>query len=189
MTKLYNKYKEENGEDIDIEGTIEYLEDLDIDPEQYEALLLSWYLNSESTGQFQKKQFLDKWSENKIYDLAAMRKKINQLSDDTMNDGELFDKIYNWTFGFLAEPNQKKLTKEDAVQNWKLLFDKKYSDSGDWLEYIDKNWSDGISRDNWYMTNEFMKEYKKEDYKLSEHDESGAWPSIIDGFVEYLNEK
>ncbi|CAK9438975.1 uncharacterized protein LODBEIA_P31990 [Lodderomyces beijingensis] len=133
LVAIYDKYKDvDNNEIIDIEGTIRYLEDLKIDPDNARALSLAFLLNSKKTGVFQRDCFLQVWSKYKIETLSAMSSFITKFHNDICyNRGEYYDlagnslrfkKLYDFTFGFLVESEgQKVLDLEIATGYWQLL--------------------------------------------------------------------
>ena len=50
-----------NTDVIGLEGTIEYLETLGLDPEEPAVLVLSWFLQAPSVGAFTRQGFLEGW--------------------------------------------------------------------------------------------------------------------------------
>jgi hypothetical protein len=52
-----------------------------------------------------------------------------------------------------------------------------------WLAFVEKNANEGISRDVWNQISVFNRDIADD---LSKFDEDGAWPVLIDEFVEAL---
>lgn len=77
---------------------------------------------------------------------------------------------------------------ETAIDYWTLLLFPVYGEIiNDWIEFLNREWKQSISKDSWTMFLVFLDEYK-EDKQFSTYDETAAWPSLIDSFVEYFKE-
>lgn len=132
LTALFDRYKSKsNPDEIDIDGTIAYLLDLSIEPEDHLGLILAFLLNSPSIGIFNRRDFLSKWGDLGIGSLEQMRSFLVQMNESMMGStghgktsGPLLDfqHLYNYTFNFLKDsPIQKCLDPALAVEYWKLL--------------------------------------------------------------------
>jgi len=106
----------------------------------------------------------------------------NKLSNPTD-----FKEIYKYTFRFAKDPGARNLKFEMAIPLWEIILKDKFPYLKDWLEFLDKhpNKSD-ITKDSWEMLLEFNLQTKGD---LSNFVDDGAWPSIIDEFVEHLKAK
>ncbi|EGV61896.1 Scaffold-type E3 ligase [Yamadazyma tenuis] len=193
LYKLFEKYQE-TPDKIGIDGTLCYLEDLGIEPEDVRSLVLSHFLESESMGAFSKENFLQKWTEKNISTISQMKTYLNELTKNMATPSE-FDELYGFTFNFLLEtPTQRSLSPDLLIDYWKLLFDLVPLDE-DVLHRIDQ-WYDFIlkqekpsNKDAYLMFWEFVKEVVKPDPgSLSGYDEMASWPVVIDEFIEYLQE-
>ena len=99
---IFDKYKEkEDGNKIDVEGTIAYLEDLGISPEDMESLSLSFFLKSPSMGCFDRDNFLKRWQEVGAFTLEAMKEYIKRYNEKVKNSESLYYEMYNFAFDFL----------------------------------------------------------------------------------------
>ncbi len=77
---------------------------------------------------------------------------------------------------------------ETATEYWRLLLGPMYGDKIEkWIAFLNQEWKQAVSKDTWNMFFIFLQDYEK-DPELSEYDETAAWPSIIDDFVEYIKE-
>ena len=71
---------------------------------------------------------------------------------------------------------------------WRLLF----SPSAEWplidlfLEYVGSNYKNAVSKDTLTQLLNFMKTINAD---LGNYDEEGAWPCLIDDFVEWARER
>lgn len=190
---------------IDINGTMNYLAALNIEPEHPKALFLAYLLKSPSVGVFEKQSFLDQWTMVKCKTLAQMTTFINSFYDDiiagkstvTIDDTPAsFQNLYLFTFGFLMElQNQKLLDVELAIDYWKLLFPLIIDDSAvlqrldQWYEFVQTVHKRSFSKDSWSMFYLFVQDIMKPDpVGFSQYDEMASWPSVIDEYIEYLRE-
>lgn len=197
LNAIYDKYKDSNNENkIDINGTIAYLEDLNFDPEHPISLTLAFFLEAPTMGVFTKEKFLNKWQNEKINSRSGMREFILRLHNDLETNHELFQELYNFTFGFLMEvPGQRLLNYELAVDYWRLLlmnkkeFEPCYGRLEQWFDFILNEYKRGLSNDTWKMFYLFIKTIAlKDPSNFEDYDEMSAWPSVIDEYIEYLKE-
>ncbi|KAI5968137.1 DCN1 [Candida margitis] len=134
LIAIFEKYKDANNPDvIDIDGTLKYLEDLKIDPEDPKSLTLAFLLKAPSVGVFEKNKFLTTWQHYNIHDIAKMSSFLNKFHDDVLHNKGIYNDIetdevvdfkhlYDFAFGFLKESeNQKVLDIDLAISYWKLL--------------------------------------------------------------------
>lgn len=202
LIEIFNKYEDPTTGKIEIEGTIEYLSDLDIEPEDPAALYLSYILDSPSTGVFERIFFVSGWSSLNVTNLKDMQKKLAAIKNTLFgpiellqNDAELnetFKKVYSFTFQYILNSNNtpllKKLDYEDCMLYWDLLLKPKYlKEILVWNEFISKDYKKAINKDAWNMLLIFLNDFH-DDPKLEKYDEMASWPLIIDNFVEYYKE-
>jgi DCN1-like protein 1/2 len=123
---------------------------------------------------------------------AHIRALIKRLSTDQ----ELFKKVYKHAFVGGRERDQKALSLENAQVYWEMLFSKPgmrwVTANHDWLElwkqFLDEKYTRSVNRDMWNMTLTFALK-TLEDESLSFWSADGAWPSVIDDFVEWCRKK
>ncbi|KAI5968887.1 DCN1 [Candida theae] len=134
LVSLFDEYKDANNPNvIDIDGTLKYLDDLQIDPDDVKALTLAFLLKSPSVGVFERDKFISIWQHYKIHDIKSMRKFLDKFHQDVLYDkGSYtdldtdkavdFKQLYDYTFAFLKESdNQKVLDIDLTISYWKLL--------------------------------------------------------------------
>lgn len=205
LEAIFKKYQDpEDKEHIDINGTIAYLGDLSIEPEDLQSLVLAYFLKAPRMGFFKRHDFLSQWQKHKVTTLPQMKDFIEKLWNQIQNDKEEgtygFRGLYDFTFGFLLEnDNQKVLGYELVVEYWKLLLPVKFelhsSYEGiakrleQWYDFVLKEYKRDFSKDMWSMFYLFLVEVVATDPEnMSEYDEMAAWPSVMDEYVEYLHE-
>jgi DCN1-like protein 1/2 len=123
---------------------------------------------------------------------AHVRSLIKKLSTDQ----DLFRKVYRHAFVGGRERDQKALSLENALIYWDMLFSKPgmtwVSANHDWLDlwktFLGEKYTRSVNRDMWNMTLNFALK-TLDDESLAFWNADGAWPSVIDDFVEWCREK
>jgi len=111
-------------------------------------------------------------------------------------DMGLFKRVYKHVFVSAKDRGSKSLPLDNAIVYWTLLFSppgmKWASATTDWLQmwitFLNKNWNKSVNKDMWNQTEQFF-EKSIEDETLSFWSEDGAWPGVIDQFVEYAKKE
>jgi len=103
-----------------------------------------------------------------------------------LSDPIKFKAIYLFVFNFSREAGSRNLPLENAVQLWRLLLGDRFPIVEVWIRFLesrDKKYD--ISKDTWDMLHDFLEGYEREG--LASYDPYGAWPVLIDEFVEELS--
>lgn len=197
LVAIYEKYKDpEAPELILVEGTLTYLDDLGFDPEDLISLTLAYVLQSPQTGEFSRLTFLDVWNNLGISSVHAMRKYILDRHKSLTTSPQEFEKLYQYVFDFVrgSDTRIKTIGHDEAVLYWKMLFsandefNKGNKRLDQWYTFISSN-ERNISKDAWNMFYKFVLQVILSDPEnLSGYDEMSAWPSVVDEFMEQLQE-
>jgi len=195
LEKLFDKYKnlgvsmKESTETEDLikgEAMLQYGQDLGItDDKDPMLLVVAWKLNvnHNKTWEFTREEFVGGWSIHGCYNLDTMKKKCKEWKDELKNS-QKFKQFYNYVFDYLRE-DKKILAMEEAVTVWDMLgFYDRWPMMGKWVQYLqDKK---AVSKDTWKLFLNFTEQYPKD---VSNYDPDGCWPSMIDEFVERIQEE
>jgi DCN1-like protein 1/2 len=186
---VFDKYKDPSDENvIGIDGTIEYLADLGFEPEDKVTLALADFLDSPSVGVFERRSFILKWQSVDAKTLDDMKRHLEVLNSKLENDVGYLKQVYQFAFKFLLDEGQRTLPLETAIAYWELILKPIYGGKIDeWSKFLTEEWKQAISKDAWNMFFVFLQEYEQ-DPSLESYDETAAWPSLIDEFVEYHKE-
>ncbi|KAE8680323.1 putative ubiquitin-protein ligase [Hibiscus syriacus] len=151
--------------------------------------------------EFSKQEFFTGLQALGIDSLGKFRERIPFMRSE-LKDEQKFGEIYNFAFGWAKEKGQKSLALDTAIGMWQLLFaEKQWPLVDHWCRFLQARHNKAISRDTWPQLLAFARKsfqvvnqerqsesHRTIDPSLSNYDAEGAWPYLIDEFVEYLNE-
>lgn len=184
---MFNKYKDPQRPDVvSVDGTMMLCEDLSIEPTQLEFLLLSHQLNSERMGEFSREGFVQGCMDLEADNIDKLKEQLHTklLHDYENPDG--FRKVYNYAFLFGRQTGQRSLALEAAIELWRLLLSNRSSLLEQWIQFLQERHNKTISRDTWNLFLDFNNQVNMD---LQNYDPEGAWPILIDEFVEYKKQQ
>ncbi|XP_072990707.1 uncharacterized protein [Typha latifolia] len=190
LEELYNRYKDPYMDMIMVDGISLLCNDLQVDPQDIVMvrafmLVVSWHMKAATMCEFSKQEFIGGLQSLGIDSIEKFREKLPSIRAE-IKDEQKFRDIYNFAFLWAKEKGQKSLALDTALGMWQLLFAEKHWPLVDhWCEFLQVRHNKAISRDTWSQLLEFVKTI---DPQLSNYDAEGAWPYLIDEFVEYLIE-
>ncbi|KAI5579202.1 hypothetical protein POPTR_008G083800v4 [Populus trichocarpa] len=185
LEELYNRYKDPYVDMVLVDGITILCNDLQVDPQDIVMLVVSWHMKAATMCEFSKQEFIGGLQSLGVDSLDKFREKIPYMRSELM-DEQKFREIYNFAFGWAKEKGQKSLALDTAIGMWQLLFaEKQWPLVDHWCQFLQAQHNKAISRDTWSQLLEFARTV---DPTLSNYDAEGAWPYLIDEFVEYLNE-
>ncbi|XP_038682296.1 DCN1-like protein 2 [Tripterygium wilfordii] len=185
LEELYNRYKDPYLDMILADGISLLCSDLQVDPQDIVTLVVSWHMKAAAMCEFSKQEFVGGLQSLGIDSLDKFRERIPFMRSE-LKDEQKFREIYNFAFGWAKEKGQKSLALDTAIGMWQLLFaEKQWPLVDHWCQFLQEKHNKAISRDTWSQLLEFARIVNP---SLSNYDAEGAWPYLIDEFVEYLNE-
>nr|XP_029117201.1 DCN1-like protein 1 isoform X2 [Elaeis guineensis] len=170
---------------IMVDGVSLLCNDLQVEPQDIVMLVVSWHMKAATMCEFSRQEFISGLQSLGVDSIEKFREKIPSLRAE-LKDENKFREIYNFAFGWAKDQGQKSLALDTAIGMWQLLFAEKHWPLVDyWCQFLQVRHNKAISRDTWSQLLEFAKTI---DPQLSNYDAEGAWPYLIDEFVEYLFE-
>ncbi|KAJ8749996.1 hypothetical protein K2173_013911 [Erythroxylum novogranatense] len=94
-----------------------------------------------------------------------------------------FARFYDFVFLMCRENGQKNITVSKAVMAWKLVLAGRFRLLKQWCEFVEENQRHNISEDTWQQVLAFSRCVHE---NLEGYDPEGAWPVLIDDFVEHM---
>ncbi|KAL4712273.1 hypothetical protein ACJJTC_004035 [Scirpophaga incertulas] len=190
INQLFDQYKDSLEDAILAEGIENLCNDLQLNPDDFKVLVLAWKLNASQMCRFTNFEFVQGLKNMKTDSIKGIQLKLNELTGELTKDTESFKDLYRFTFkfGLDVSTGQRILPTDIAILLWRLVFTNNEPPVLDrWLNYLEKHPNiRGIPKDTWNMFLNFC-EFVGDD--LSTYDDTEAWPSLFDDFVEYENDQ
>uniref|UniRef100_A0ACD5UK58 Uncharacterized protein n=1 Tax=Avena sativa TaxID=4498 RepID=A0ACD5UK58_AVESA len=95
-----------------------------------------------------------------------------------------FNTFYDFVFFISRENGQKNITVQKAVAAWRIVLIGRFRLLDRWCNFVEKYQRHNISEDAWQQLLAFSRCVNED---LEGYDPKGAWPVIIDDFVEYMH--
>lgn len=199
LAKIFDKYAGSKGseeeDEFSEEGFDQFITDLGYSGDEVFPFFLSWILNSEEMGLITRKAFTETFEKKHPADTFAAIKKIIVDKTKSLNTcgSKDFKECYRYVFTLYKEADRKTLDTQDAITIWNLLLTPartpnnwKIKDFADFVDSEEQKNLRTIKHDVWICLFDFFSENKPD---LSDYEDDGCWPTVIDEFVEYLQKK
>lgn len=186
LEEVFNKYKEEDEDQIGSAGMEKFCQDLEVDPEDVITLVIAYHLKAQQMGCFTREEFTKGFEALGLDTIDKIRKHLPKFRAE-LNDPVTFKNIYRFTFDFSKEAQQKCIDIEIAQALISLLLVDRHPLATSFLDFLKQQDSyKGLNIDQWTSLLEFCKTI---DTNFSNYDENGAWPCVLDEWVTWVKEK
>lgn len=180
---LFHEYATANDPDLlGPEGMEKFCEDIGVEPENIIMLVIAWKMDAKQMGFFTKSEWLRGLSDLGCDSIEKIRNKIDYLRN-LLNDTLAFKNIYRYAYDFAREKDQRSMDIETAKAMLQLLLGRIWTLYGLFHQFLEQSKYKVINKDQWCNVLEFSRTIKQD---LSNYDEDGAWPVLLDEFVEWL---
>ncbi|XP_056467889.1 DCN1-like protein 5 isoform X1 [Gadus macrocephalus] len=163
------------------DGMEKFCEDIGVEPENVVMLVLAWRLRAVNMGFFTKEEWLEGMSLLKCDSTERLQSKMEDLRSG-LNDAALFKNIYRYAFDFARDKDQRSLDMDTAMSMLDLLLGRTWPLFPLFHKFLEQSKYKGMNKDQWYNVLEFSRTISTD---LSNYDEDGAWPVLLDEFVEW----
>uniref|UniRef100_A0A182WIU5 Defective in cullin neddylation protein n=1 Tax=Anopheles minimus TaxID=112268 RepID=A0A182WIU5_9DIPT len=187
LNKLFESYKDTQEDAILSEGIERLCGDLGYKPDDFAILVLAWRLDASQMCQFTKAEFIQGLQRMNAASIEDIRARLQQIVERLRTDStEDFKSLYRFTFRFGLEPGHRILSLDMAISLWRLVFTVHTPDILQrWLDFLEQHQHiRGVPKDTWNMFLNFVETCDIENY-----DDTEAWPSLFDDFVDYERER
>ncbi|KAH8178763.1 cullin binding domain-containing protein [Sarocladium implicatum] len=201
LHSLFDSLRDDDADEkdkLELDSTMQYITNtLKVKLDDAGLFVVQWLVTAPSIGEITRQGYVDGWKKagtgaSHEEHASYVRSQIKKLS----TDHDLFRNVYKHAFVGGRERDQKALSLENALIYWDMLFNKpgmpwktaNHDWLGLWKAFLGEKYTRSVNRDMWNMTLTFA--FKTlEDETLSFWSADGAWPSVIDDFVEWCKEK
>lgn len=114
-----------------------------------------------------------------VYDLSKLMSYL-----DLTVDSYRFACFYDFVFFMCRENGQKNITVDKAIVAWKLVLKGRFRLLNEWCTFVQKHQKHNISEDTWQQVLAFSRCVHED---LEGYDPKGAWPVLIDEFVDHMH--
>ncbi|KAJ3673372.1 hypothetical protein LUZ60_006746 [Juncus effusus] len=98
-------------------------------------------------------------------------------------DSQQFNYFYDFVFLICRENGQKSITVNRAVSAWRIVLHGRFNLLEQWCNFVQNHQKHNISEDTWQQLLAFSRCVNEDLYG---YDPKGAWPVLIDDFVEHI---
>lgn len=163
------------------EGMEKFCEDIGVEPENIIMLVLAWKLEAMNMGFFTKEEWVKGMTRLQCDCTEKLQSKFDYLRS-LLNDTAAFKNIYRYAFDFARDKDQRSLDLDTAKSMLALLLGRTWPLFSFFYQFLEQSKYKVMNKDQWFNVLEFSRTVHAD---LTNYDEDGAWPVLLDEFVEW----
>ncbi|XP_064636898.1 DCN1-like protein 4 [Lineus longissimus] len=167
------------------EGMEKFCEDIGVEPENIVMLALAYKLDARNMGFFTLAEWLKGMTDLGCDNSNKLQNKLDYLRT-LLDDTVVFKNIYRYAFDFARDKAQRSMDIDLAIELLQLLLGKHWSLCATFRQFLEQSKYKVINKDQWCNVLEFSRTIKPD---LSNYDEDGAWPVMLDEFVDWIRDQ
>ncbi|XP_033149296.1 DCN1-like protein 4 isoform X1 [Drosophila busckii] len=164
------------------DGMEKFCCDIGCSPENIVMLVLAYKMGATQMGFFSQQEWLKGLTDLECDSTAKMVVKLDYLRS-ILNDPNLFKSIYRYAYDFAKDSDQRSMDIATAKAMLQLLLGKQWPLFPQFAQFLEQSKYKVINKDQWCNILEFSRTISMD---LSNYDIDGAWPVMLDEFVEWL---
>ncbi|XP_077864123.1 DCN1-like protein 4 [Saccoglossus kowalevskii] len=167
------------------EGMEKFCEDIGVEPENIVMLVIAWKLDAKQMGFFTADEWMKGMTSLQVDSIVKIQAKLEYLRS-LLNDPVLFKQIYRYAYDFARDKDQRSMDIDTAKIMLSLLLGKHWTLFSSFHQFLEQSKYRVINKDQWCNILEFSRTINSD---LSNYDEDGAWPVMLDEFVDWQRTK
>ncbi|XP_072040527.1 LOW QUALITY PROTEIN: DCN1-like protein 5 [Amphiura filiformis] len=148
-------------------------------------MVVAWELEAEQMGFFTLEEWMKGMTKLQTDSPRKVQGKLDFMRS-LLNDPPTFKKIYRYAFDFARDKEQRSMDIDTAKIMLTLLLGRQWELFSSFHHFLEQSKYRVINKDQWCNILEFSRAIRSD---LSNYDEDGAWPVMLDEFVEWLHSR
>eukprot|EP00514_Thraustochytrium_sp_LLF1b_P003303 CAMPEP_0184516124 /NCGR_PEP_ID=MMETSP0198_2-20121128/4861_1 /TAXON_ID=1112570 /ORGANISM="Thraustochytrium sp., Strain LLF1b" /LENGTH=286 /DNA_ID=CAMNT_0026906423 /DNA_START=124 /DNA_END=984 /DNA_ORIENTATION=- len=191
LESTFNRFQDPNHSYLGPDGVTRLCEELGVDAEDPVTIVLSYRMQAKELGIFTKEEFFRGMKDLNCNTVQDLTQKLPLMREQLNPRHPTFLDIYTFAYGWACEPNQRSLSKETAINLWRILLEPlQFNLLPDFLNFVKTCDRKGVSKDLWVQTYHFIVSLQTSKCTLENYNStSDAWPVLIDEWIESMLER